>query len=105
MEKDQLSPDARCDLVEVVCGDHDAHVIDRVLADPPGDQPGDDAGLAGAVARPQDSTPVVDDRAGDPLLTRPEVLAEHVAHPTDRIPDVWILRRIEQVGEGLPGRW
>ena len=61
--------------------------------------------LAGVVSAFDSDVTMTNHRFQDLSLLAPEKLAKTVTHPPDRITDVWVLWRIEQIGERLPGRW
>jgi hypothetical protein len=60
--------------------------------------------LAGVVSALDGDVAIADDRFEDLSLLAPEKLAKAIAHPADRIADVRVLRWVEQISEGLPGR-
>jgi len=58
--------------------------------------------LPGVVSTLDGDVAMTNDRFENLSLLAPEKLAQSIAHPTDRIGDVRVLRWVEQISECLP---
>jgi hypothetical protein len=60
--------------------------------------------LAGVMRALDGDIAMMNDRFEDLSLFAPEELAQAIADPANWITDVRVVGRVEQIGEGLPGR-
>jgi hypothetical protein len=58
--------------------------------------------LAGVVSAFYRHIAMANERFQDPPLLAPKKFAKAIAHPSDRILDVWVLRWVEQISENGP---
>jgi hypothetical protein len=74
-----------------------------MYVDPPKRQSRHRVGLRNVVRRFERAVAILDHRLRHAVLAGPPELTELGSCPTDWILDVWVLRWIEQISEGLPG--
>ena len=60
--------------------------------------------VAGVMSALDRDVAMTNDRFENLALLGPQELAQAIAHPADRIVDVRVLRRVEQIGKRGPGR-
>jgi hypothetical protein len=97
-----VTPENRVDLLGRRCSCRCERVFSRI--EPPCNCPRGTVALAGVMCALDGDVAMTNDRFEDLSLLAPEKLAQAIAHPSDRITDVRVLRRVEQIGKKGPGR-